>query len=186
MTGSPAITADARHNMSKYMQHGCNDYATALLKIRRNGHVNSIHFRSYVYSLDCDLPKECWIRRGADRGTFEIVFDFKLLMRKRGSDTVYVQEGYVQKSTDRQLMGAVECGGGGFTLDKVPSGIPLSPGDLGIRMPVVPDPCGESDRANNSTYIERGKDDGTFPLERDEIRLGHIRHWRSSLRTRLV
>jgi hypothetical protein len=86
-------------------------------------------------------------------------------MRKRGSDTVYVQEGYVQKSTDRQLMGVVECDGGGFTLDKVPSGVLLSLGDLGIRMAVVPDPCGESDRPNNSTYIERGKDDGTFRLD---------------------
>jgi hypothetical protein len=127
-------------------------------------HLNK-HPDQLVTNMTLALDPEGPIRRGADRGTFKIVFDFKLLMRKRGSDTVYVQEGYVQKSTDRQLVGVVECDGGGFRLDKVPSGILLALGDLGIRMAVVPDPCGESDRANNSTYIERGKDDGTFRLD---------------------
>ena len=53
---------------------------------------------------------------------------------------------------------------------KIPSGMMLSIG-LGpgfkqsIRMSIVPDPCGESDRPNNSTEIERGKDDHTFRLD---------------------
>ena len=111
------------------------------------------------------LDPESPIRRGADPETFKIAFDFKLLIRKRGSDTVYVQEGYIQESTDRKLMGIVECDGGGFILHKIPSGMLLSIGDQGTRMAVVPDPCGESDRVNNSTYIERGKDDGTFRLD---------------------
>ena len=34
-----------------------------------------------------------------------------------------------------------------------------------IRMSIVPDPCGESDRPNNSIEIERGKDDHTFRLD---------------------
>jgi hypothetical protein len=38
------------------------------------------------------LDPEGPIRRGGDRGTFKVAFDFKLLIRKRG-DTVYVQEG---------------------------------------------------------------------------------------------
>jgi hypothetical protein len=80
-----------------------------------------------------------------------------------------VQEGYVE-NRNGQLRGLVECDGGGFILRDAPSGVLLSVG-LGpgwrqsIRMAVVPDPCGESDRIGDSIDLERGKDDHTFRLD---------------------
>lgn len=129
-----------------------------------SAHLNR-HPDQLVTNMILALDPEGPIRRGADRGTFKIAFDFKLLIRKRGSNTVYVQEGYVQESTDRKLTGIVECDGGGFMLQEVSSGMLLSISDQGVRMAIVPDPCGESDRLNNSTYVERGKDDRTFRLD---------------------
>ena len=96
-------------------------------------------------------------------------FDFKIAMTKRGDNNLYVQEGYVENGGG-EYRGVVECDGGGFILQKIPSGMMLSIG-LGpgfkqsIRMSIVPDPCGESDRPNNSIEIERGKDDHTFRLD---------------------
>lgn len=95
--------------------------------------------------------------------------DFKIAMTKRGDNNLYVQLGGVE-NRDGQYRGVVACDGGGFVLQKIPSGallsIGLGPGgSQGIRMAVVPDPCGESDRINNSVNIDRGKDDRTFRLD---------------------
>jgi hypothetical protein len=96
-------------------------------------------------------------------------FDFKIAMTMRGNNNLYVQMGFV-KNRDTKYEGVVECDGGGFILQKIPSGVLLSIGlgpgyNQSIRMAVVPDPCGESGRINNSVDIERGKDDHTFRLD---------------------
>jgi hypothetical protein len=94
-------------------------------------------------------------------------FNFKIALTKRGTKNLLVQEGYV--TTDNR--GMVECDGGGFILHKISSsGVLLSIGlgagyNQSIRMAVVPDPCGESGRIDNSVDIERGKDDHTFRLD---------------------
>jgi hypothetical protein len=92
----------------------------------------------------------------------KIPFDFKLAITKRGDNNLYVQEGYVGND-DGEFRGVVECDGGGFTLRKSQTGVFLS--IESIRMAIVPDPCGESDRINNSTDIKRGRDDHIFRLE---------------------
>ena len=102
-------------------------------------------------------------------GRNNIPFDFKITMTKRGDNNLYVQLGPVE-NRNGQYQGVVECDGGGFVLQKNPSGVLLSIGlgpgrSEGIRMAVVPDPCGESDRINNSVDIKRGKDDHTFRLD---------------------
>lgn len=101
--------------------------------------------------------------------TMDIPFDFKIAMTKRGDNNLYVQEGYVENKNGK-YRGVVECDGGGFILRKFPSGVLLSIGlgigyNQSIRMTVVPDPCGESDRINNSVDIDGGKDDHTFRLD---------------------
>jgi hypothetical protein len=119
-------------------------------------------------ALDLDGP----VARGSptlDEGRSKIPFDFKIAMTKRGDNNLYVQEGSVLNE-DGRYRGVVECDGGGFILRKAPSGVLLSIGlgagySQSIRMAVVPDPCGESDRINNSEDIERGKDDDTFRLD---------------------
>jgi hypothetical protein len=102
-------------------------------------------------------------------GRINIPFDFKIAMTKRGDNNLYVQLGPVE-NRDGQYRGVVECDGGGFVLQKDRSGVLLSIGlgpghSQGIRMAVVPDPCGESDRINNSVRIDRGKDDHAFRLD---------------------
>jgi hypothetical protein len=93
-----------------------------------------------------------------------------IAMTKRGDNNLYVQEGFVESSGGK-YRGVVECDGGGFVLQKIPSGVLLSLGlgpefvNQGIRMAIVPDPCGESVRLNNSIEVERGKDDHTFRLD---------------------
>jgi len=89
-------------------------------------------------------------------------FYFYIAMTKRGDNHLYAQEGYIDESGVR---GIVECDGGGFRLQKIPSGMLLSI-DEGIRMARVDDPCGESDRPNASSWFERGKDDHTFQLDK--------------------
>jgi hypothetical protein len=119
-------------------------------------------------TLDPDGP----VARGnptMDEGRINILFDFKIAMTRRGDNNLYVQEGYVENG-DGKYRGVVECDGGGFILQKAPSGVLLSIGlgvgyNQSIRMAVVPDPCGESGRINNSVNIERGKDDHTFSLD---------------------
>jgi hypothetical protein len=118
---------------------------------------------SMTLALDPDGP----VARGNSRT--ETPFDFKISMTKRGDNKLYVQEGSVWNE-DGKYRGVVECDGGGFKLRKGPSGVLLSIGlgpghSQSIRMAVVPDPCGESDRINNSVDIERGKDDDTFRLD---------------------
>jgi hypothetical protein len=113
-------------------------------------------------ALDPDGP----VARGNSRT--ETPFDFKIAMTKRGDNNLYVQEGSVWNK-DGRYRGVVECDGGGFLLRKAPSEVLLSIG-LGdsagyIRMAVIPDPCGESYRINNSVDIDRGKDDHTFRLD---------------------
>lgn len=102
-------------------------------------------------------------------GRINIPFDFRIAMTKRGDNNLYVQEGIIE-NRDGRYQGVVECDGGGFVLQKDPSGVLLSiglgpGGSQGIRMAVVPDPCGESDRINNLVNIDRGKDDHTFRLD---------------------
>ena len=117
---------------------------------------------SMTLALDPDAP----VARGNNRNN--VPFDFKIAMTKRGDNKLYVQEGSV-KNSDGKYRGVVECDGGGFILQKAPSGVLLSIGlqdSAGyIRMAAVPDPCGESDRINKSVDIERGKDDDTFRLD---------------------
>jgi hypothetical protein len=118
---------------------------------------------SMTLALDPDGP----VAKG--NPTMKIAFDFKIAMTKRGNNNLYVQVGYV-KNRDGEYQGLVECDGGGFILRKAPSGVLLSIGlgpgySQSIRMAVVPDPCGESDRVNNSIDIESGKDDHTFRLD---------------------
>jgi hypothetical protein len=90
-------------------------------------------------------------------------------MTKRGDNNLYVQEGDVKSRNGGEYEGIVECDGGGFILQRIPSGALLSLG-LGtgrtdyIRVAVVPDPCGEGEQTNKA-YIERGKDDHTFRLD---------------------
>jgi hypothetical protein len=122
---------------------------------------------SMTLALDLDGP----VARGSptlDEGRSKIPFDFKIATTKRGDNNLYVQEGYVE-NRDGKYRGVVECDGGGFILRKAPSGVLLSiglgAGNQSIRMAIVPDPCGESDRINNSVDIERGKDDDTFRLD---------------------
>lgn len=99
----------------------------------------------------------------------KVPFDFKMAVTKRGDNNLYVQEGFVEESNG-QYRGVVECDGGGFTLSRTGSGVLLSIG-LGagykqsMRMAIIPDPCGESDKVDNSTEIEPGKDDRTFRLD---------------------
>lgn len=122
---------------------------------------------SMTLALDPDGPKKRGVAK-SDIGKVNIPFDFKIAMKKRGSSNIYVQEGSVEDRDGKQ-QGIVECDGGGFILQKNPSGVLLSIG-LGkgfeerIRMSIVPDPCGYSDRVNNSVEIEGGKDDRTFRL----------------------
>jgi hypothetical protein len=104
-----------------------------------------------------------------DEGRIKVSFDFKIAMTMRGNKNLYVQMGYV-KNSDGKYQGVVECDGGGFILQKIPSGVLLSIGlgpgyNQSIRMAIVPDPCGESGRINNSVGVERGKDDHTFRLD---------------------
>jgi hypothetical protein len=123
---------------------------------------------SMTLALDPDGP----VARGSptmDEGRIKISFDFKIAMTKRGDNNLYVQEGYVE-NRDGKYWGVVECDGGGFILQKAPSGVLLSIGlgagyNQSIRMAIVPDPCGESDRINNSIDIKKGKDDHTFRLD---------------------
>jgi hypothetical protein len=122
---------------------------------------------SMTLALDPDGP----VVRGSPtiaEGRIKIPFDFKIAMTKRGSNKIYVQVGNVE-NRDGIYRGVVECDGGGFRLRKDSSGLLLSIGlglgnSQGIRMAVVPDPCGESSRINNSEDVVRGKDDDTFRL----------------------
>ena len=122
---------------------------------------------SMMLTLDPDGP----VARSnptMDEGRINILFDFKIAMTRRGDNNLYVQEGYVE-NWDGKYRGVVECDGGGFILQKAPSGVLLSIGlgvgyNQSIRMAVVPDPCGESGKINNLVDIERGKDDHTFRL----------------------
>jgi hypothetical protein len=131
-------------------------------------HYNAAHLGKHpdqlVTSMTLALDPDGPVARGTP--TSEMPFDFKIAMTKRGDNSLYVQEGYVQ-NWEGKYRGMVECDGGGFILRRVPSGVLLSIGlgagyaQKGIRMAVVPDPCGESDK---SVDIERGKDDDTFRL----------------------
>lgn len=121
---------------------------------------------SMTLSLDPDGP----VRRGIPEQTrLRTPFDFKIAMTKREDNKLLIQEGFVE-SRDGEYRGIVECDGGGFVLQKIPSGtllsIGLGPGfKQSIRMTVVPDPCGEGGQPNNSVEIERGKDDHVFQLD---------------------
>jgi hypothetical protein len=102
---------------------------------------------SMTLSLDPDGPASRGVST-IDQGRIGIPFDFKIAMTMRGSNSLYVQEGYVEER-DAEYRGIVECDGGGFVLRKIASGMLLSIG-LGpgwrqsIRMAVIPDPCGEN------------------------------------------
>jgi hypothetical protein len=139
-------------------------------------HYDAVHLAKHpdqlVTSMTLALDPDAPVARGSptiDEGRIKIPFDFKIAMTRRGDNNLYVQGGYVE-NRDGKYQGVVECDGGGFVLRMAPSGVFLSIG-LGagyrqsIRMAVVPDPCGESDRINNSVDIERGKDDHTFRLD---------------------
>jgi hypothetical protein len=109
-----------------------------------------------------------------DEGRIKAPFDFKIALTKGGDKNLHVQLGYVENSNG-EYRGVVECDGGGFLLRNTPSGLLLSmglgPGNHRIRMTVVPDPCGESGRINNSIDIEGGKDDHTFRLDASPIQV---------------
>ena len=136
-------------------------------------HYDAAHLAKHpdqlVTSMTLALDPNGPVARGSstiDEGRIKIPFDFKIAMTRRADNNLYVQEGYVE-NRDGKYRGVVECDGGGFVLRMAPSGVFLSIG-LGagyIRMAVVPDPCGESERINNSVDIERGKDDHTFRLD---------------------
>ena len=139
-------------------------------------HYDAAHLAKHpdqlVTNMTLALNPDGPVARGSptmDGGRIKIPFDFKIAMTKRGDNNLYVQEGYVE-NREGKYRGVVECDGGGFMLRKAPSGVLLSIG-LGagyrqsIRMSIVSDPCGESDRINNSVDIERGKDDDTFRLD---------------------
>jgi hypothetical protein len=139
-------------------------------------HYDAVHLAKHVdqlvTSMTLSLDPEGPASRGVstiDQGRIKIPFDFKIAMTMRGSNGLYVQEGYVEER-DGEYRGIVECDGGGFVLRKFQSGMLLSIGlGLGwkqsIRMVVGPDPCGESGVANNSIDVERGKDDHIFRLD---------------------
>ena len=101
---------------------------------------------------------------GAVRDKLHWPFYFYIAMTKRGDNHLYAQEGYVDESGVR---GIVECDGGGFRLQKIPSGMLLSL-DQRIQMARVDDQCGESDQPNSYIDVERGKDDHTFQLDAAE------------------
>jgi hypothetical protein len=130
------------------------------------------HPDQLITSMTLALDPEGRVARASpsrDEGRIKISFDFKIAMTRRGDNNLYVQEGFVENS-DGKYRGVVECDGGGFILRMTPSGVLLSiglgPGHVqSIRMAIVPDPCGESDRINNSIHIERGKDDDIFRLD---------------------
>jgi hypothetical protein len=103
-----------------------------------------------------------------NEGIVRSPLDFKIAVTKRGDNNLYVQEGF-GKISDGKYNGVVECDGGGFILQKEPSGvlvsIGLGPGsNEGIQMAVLPGPCGEGDQNNSTVDLKKGKDDDTFPF----------------------
>lgn len=140
-----------------------------------NRHYDAMHLSKHpdqlITSMTLALDPEGPASRGTrtlDNGRVKIAYDFRIAMTKRGDNNLYVQEGYVENRNEK-YRGVVECDGGGFLLQKISSGallsIGLGPGySQSIRMAIVPDPCGESGRVNNSVEIGQGKDDRTFRL----------------------
>lgn len=118
-----------------------------------------------MLSLDPDGPAARG-NRNSEAG--RIAYDFMIAMKRRGDRHLLVQQGYILESHGLSI-GVVECDGGGFRLQKDPSGALLSIG-LGpssgdrIRMDVLPDPCGESGHAENTVDVVAGADDRTFRL----------------------